>query len=64
MRAVAEAWGFDDPAHFSRRFARTYGVAPSEVAALRAAAGDDRAPARAGAHWRDADRLRRWLKHA
>jgi AraC-like DNA-binding protein len=63
VRAIAEAWGFDDAAHFSRRFSRTFGIAPSEVRALHRMAATDSAPESGGAHWQDAARLRRWLEH-
>ena len=62
VRDVAEAWGFDDPAHFSRRFTRAFRMAPSEAKALRRdpAASDD--TSRTGPHWREAARLRQWLE--
>jgi AraC-like DNA-binding protein len=30
IRAVARAWGFADPTHFSRRFRETYGMSPDD----------------------------------
>jgi AraC-like DNA-binding protein len=30
IRAVAQAWGFADATHFSRRFRKTYGTSPDD----------------------------------
>ncbi|WP_395297752.1 helix-turn-helix domain-containing protein [Kitasatospora hibisci] len=39
VSAVAQRWGFVNPAHFSRAFRAAYGVSPREWRALRAADG-------------------------
>jgi len=64
VRDVAAAWGFDDPSHFSRRFTRAFGLAPSEAQALNRdpAASDD--ASRTGPHWREAVRLRQWFEQS
>ncbi|MEV1175786.1 helix-turn-helix domain-containing protein [Nonomuraea sp. NPDC049784] len=42
VSAVAQRWGFVNPAHFSRAFRAVYGVSPREWRSLRAAEGDGR----------------------
>ncbi|GAA2230629.1 helix-turn-helix domain-containing protein [Streptomyces nogalater] len=50
VSAVAQRWGFVNPAHFSRAFRAAYGVTPSEWRSLRTARGaDGRSPADAPA---------------
>ena len=62
VRDVAEAWGFDDPAHFSRRFTRAFGMAPSEAKALKRDPAAKHDTSRTGPHWREAARLREWFE--
>ncbi|MET7648170.1 helix-turn-helix domain-containing protein [Streptomyces sp. NPDC005426] len=40
VSAVAQRWGFANPAHFSRSFRAAYGVSPREWRSLRTAPGD------------------------
>ena len=40
MSAVAQRWGFVNPAHFSRAFRAAYGVSPREWRNLRTAQDD------------------------
>ncbi|MGC0318359.1 helix-turn-helix domain-containing protein [Kitasatospora acidiphila] len=47
VSAVAQRWGFVNPAHFSRAFRAAYGVSPREWRASRTAEGTDGAPSRA-----------------
>jgi AraC-like DNA-binding protein len=62
VRDVAEAWGFDDPAHFSRRFTCAFGMAPSEAKALRRHPAAGQVTSRTGSHWQEAARLRQWFE--
>ncbi|MDH6708364.1 AraC-like DNA-binding protein [Kitasatospora sp. MAA19] len=47
VSAVAQRWGFVNPAHFSRAFRAAYGVSPREWRASRTAEATDSAPSRA-----------------
>ncbi|MDH6142332.1 AraC-like DNA-binding protein [Kitasatospora sp. GP30] len=47
VSAVAQRWGFVNPAHFSRAFRAAYGVSPREWRASRTTEGTDGAPSRA-----------------
>ncbi|MEY9947889.1 helix-turn-helix domain-containing protein [Kitasatospora sp. GAS206B] len=47
VSAVAQRWGFVNPAHFSRAFRAAYGVSPREWRALRTAEGGAGTPGRA-----------------
>jgi AraC-like DNA-binding protein len=60
VSSVASRYGFHDPSQFSRAFRRTYGIAPSELAAL--AAGDqDPRSANQGSADTTARTIRSWL---